>query len=123
MKNARLIAGVFMLMCACTKEEVEPKDSAVDLPNIVLNEFMASNQSAFEDPANKGDFDDWIEIYNSSDKAVNLGGLYISDNKNLKPSLKYPLQILTRQLSSREVTSLFGPIVNWNKARSTWTLN
>ena len=47
---------------------------------LVINEFMASNNSAsgFHDPA--GDYDDWIEIYNFSDIPVDLAGMYLSDN-------------------------------------------
>ena len=90
MKNARLVAGLLMLLGACKNEEVEPNTPTTDLPKIVLNEFMASNQSTFEDSENKGDFDDWIEIYNTGDKAVNLGGLYISDNKKSKTKFKIP---------------------------------
>ena len=40
---------------------------------IVINEFMASNSLAFEDP----DFEatgDWVELFNAADSAVNLSG-------------------------------------------------
>lgn len=43
-----------------------------------INEFLALNDSIFQDEA--GEFDDWIEIYNSGDEPENIGGLYISDN-------------------------------------------
>ncbi len=39
---------------------------------------MASNVLAYENA--NGDYTDWIEIYNSSATAVNLSGLYLSDN-------------------------------------------
>ena len=79
-----------MLLCACTKEEVEPKDLASDLTSIVINEFMASNQNSFQDLDGDGAYGDWIELYNAGDKAVNLGGLYISDNKNYKAKYQIP---------------------------------
>ena len=45
---------------------------------LVINEFMASNESTVTDEA--GEFDDWVEIYNTSDEAVETGGLFLSDN-------------------------------------------
>ncbi|MEN8775218.1 MAG: lamin tail domain-containing protein [Akkermansiaceae bacterium] len=44
----------------------------------VVNEIMASNQSTLTDP--KGEFDDWVEIYNSGEEALDLGGYYFSDD-------------------------------------------
>lgn len=46
--------------------------------NIYINEFMAANTSGITDEA--GEQEDWIEIYNGSDAAVELGGMYITDN-------------------------------------------
>jgi hypothetical protein len=51
---------------------------------IVINEFMASNESTMTDQDNE--FDDWIELYNNSNEAIDLGGYYLSDdidNQNL----------------------------------------
>jgi len=47
-------------------------------PGLFVNEFVASNGTGYQD--NNGDFDDWIEIYNSSDTAVDIGGMYVSDD-------------------------------------------
>ena len=46
---------------------------------LVINEFMASNNSAsgIHDPC--GDYDDWIEIYNFGDAPIDLAGMYLSD--------------------------------------------
>ena len=84
MKNSGLIAGLFTLLCACTNDDVKPTETAGDLPKIVINEFMASNQYSHQDSDGGGDYKDWIELYNAGNKAVDLGGLYISDNKNYK---------------------------------------
>ncbi|MDQ4139835.1 MAG: lamin tail domain-containing protein, partial [Bacteroidota bacterium] len=51
---------------------------------------MASNQTSFQDPASEGEYDDWIEIYNPGNEAVDLGGLFISDNKDFKTKHKIP---------------------------------
>ena len=52
---------------------------------IVINEFMASNDYTIAD--NNGDFDDWLELANYSDDIINLYGWYLSDNES--DPLKY----------------------------------
>jgi len=56
-------------------------DEPTDLVGIVfINEFMADNDSTIEDPDEPGSYDDWIEIYNAGSSAVDLGGLYLTDD-------------------------------------------
>ena len=47
---------------------------------IVINEVLASNDTYNYDQS--GDYDDWIEVYNTTSTALNLKGLYISDEEN-----------------------------------------
>ncbi|HUT29502.1 MAG TPA: lamin tail domain-containing protein, partial [Sedimentisphaerales bacterium] len=47
---------------------------------VVINEFMASNDTTLEDPDDAGDFPDWIELYNGGPLAIDLGGMYLTDN-------------------------------------------
>lgn len=47
--------------------------------DLVINEFMASNDGSVEDPTDSSRNEDWIEIYNPSSQPVNLQGMYISD--------------------------------------------
>lgn len=47
---------------------------------IVINEYSCSNMSSF--PDNFGEYEDWIELYNTSGAAVNLNGWYLSDKKS-----------------------------------------
>jgi hypothetical protein len=54
-------------------------------PPIVINEIMASNITVIDDP--QGEYDDWIEIYNAGDQAVNIGGMYLTDD--LEDSTKW----------------------------------
>jgi hypothetical protein len=50
---------------------------------VVINELMADNTQSISDP--QGEYDDWIELHNVSDKAVDLSGMYLSDSrKNLR---------------------------------------
>ncbi len=45
---------------------------------LVVNEIMASNDTTIADNADQ--FDDWIEIYNPESRAIDLDGLYLSDD-------------------------------------------
>lgn len=54
---------------------------------IVINEYSASNLHSFTD--NYGRTEDWIELYNTSNQTVNVGGWHLSDKAN-KPG-KYEI--------------------------------
>ena len=45
---------------------------------LVINELMAANTGEAMSPATN--FDSWIELYNPSDQAINIGGMYLSNN-------------------------------------------
>jgi hypothetical protein len=47
---------------------------------VVINELCPSNNTILADE--DGDYPDWIELYNTSASAYNLGGHWISDNVN-----------------------------------------
>ena len=47
---------------------------------IVINELMASNAGMVMSPATN--FDSWIELYNPTEQAIGLGGMYLSDDVN-----------------------------------------
>jgi len=64
------------------RAEHETYDYRVDLTvstnkGVVLNEFMASNTQTIADP--QGEYDDWIELHNRTGTAVDLTGLYLTD--------------------------------------------
>ncbi len=69
--------GTLLVLISCSLDEniTEPQSSDIKL---VINEFMASNESCFSD--DHGDFDDWIEIYNYSEEAIDIGGMYVTDD-------------------------------------------
>lgn len=52
----------------------------VGLRGLVINEFMASNRSTLEDLDEPGEYPDWIELYNGTSSAIDLGGLYLTDD-------------------------------------------
>ncbi len=45
-----------------------------------INELLASNTKGFPDEA--GEFEDWIELYNSSDTSIDIAGYSLSDKPN-----------------------------------------
>lgn len=53
-----------------------------------LNELLAANQTVLADPA--GDFDDWVEVFNSGPAAVQLAGFFLSDNPALPAKWQIP---------------------------------
>ena len=55
----------------------------------VLNELMASNQSAFQENVPPFDFDDWVEIYNPGG-LLNLAGYHISDDRDNLTKFTFP---------------------------------
>jgi hypothetical protein len=55
--------------------------------SIVINELMAQNNTAISDP--QGEYDDWIELKNTSDETIDLSGMYLSDK--LENPLKWKI--------------------------------
>ncbi len=46
--------------------------------DIVINEFMADNDSTV--PDQNGEYDDWIELYNNTGQDIPLSGMFLSDD-------------------------------------------
>ena len=55
---------------------------------LVINEFMAKNDSWIQDE--HGDLDDWIEIYNYGDKVIDIGGMYLTDDLGIPTKWQVP---------------------------------
>lgn len=55
---------------------------------IYINEFMTSNKTTIAD--DKGEFDDWVELYNASNEPVWIGNKYLSDNYSNPVKWKLP---------------------------------
>jgi surface antigen len=49
-------------------------------PVLMINEFMASNDSNSTDPDDPTEYPDWIELYNASSSPIALGGKYLTDD-------------------------------------------
>jgi len=55
---------------------------------LAINELMASNGSTIRDP--QGQYDDWIEIHNYGPVAINIGGMYLTDNLSAPAKWQIP---------------------------------
>ena len=63
-------------------------EAAAPAENIYLNELGASNASTLPDEYDQ--LDDWIEIYNDNDYAVDLAGAYLSDSAGFLQMYQLP---------------------------------
>lgn len=61
-----------------SKNSTDKSKAKGDITKIVINEICAKNKKSLKD--SDGDASDWIELYNPTDKAVNLDGAGLSDN-------------------------------------------
>ncbi len=59
---------------------------------IQINELMASNTSTIQDPS--GQFDDWVELYNPTNKPILLSGCYLTDDLQKLTKWKFTSQSL-----------------------------
>jgi hypothetical protein len=76
------------------------------LAGLYINEFMADNDAIVADE--QGEFDDWIELYNANSTAVDVGGLFVTDN------LKTPDKYMIPTNSPQETTiPAKGFVVLW----------
>jgi hypothetical protein len=57
---------------------------------LVINEFMAKNNSDSGIHDEWGNYDDWIEIYNYGDEAIDIGGMWMTDNLDTGPAWQIP---------------------------------
>ena len=55
---------------------------------VVINEYSAANYDSFQD--NYGEYEDWIEIYNTSGANVDLNGWYLSDKATNLTKWQFP---------------------------------
>jgi len=59
-----------------------------DIYALAINEFLASNDTTLADEF--GEFDDWVEIFNTGVQAVELAGLHLSDDETLPDRWTFP---------------------------------
>ena len=55
---------------------------------VVVNEYSCANLSQYADNYNK--YEDWIELYNTADLSVSIGGYYLSDDEDEPKKWQFP---------------------------------
>gem|GEM_PF-198799 len=70
------------------RHEYQTDGSENTTPTLCINEFMASNSSTLSDP--QGEYEDWIEIYNSGEDSLSLSGMYLSDDPAEPTKWQFP---------------------------------
>ena len=60
--------------------------------DLVINEFMADNASTLRDAS--GQYEDWIEIHNTGQDAIDLDGWHLTDDPTELDKWEFPSQIL-----------------------------
>ena len=58
------------------------------IDSLYINEFMADNVTTIPDEF--GEYDDWVEIYNSNPGTVNMYGLFLTDNPAIPDKWQFP---------------------------------
>ena len=76
--------------------------------DIAINEIMADNTKTMTNP--KGDYADWIELYNRTNQVVSLAGAYISDDKAFPQKYK---------LAANAIVPANGYLIVWCDDDST----
>ncbi len=72
-----------------TAETTKKKDPSVEaITGLLISEVMPSNKNTLTDPL--GEYADWIELYNSTDKALNLAGYSITDDEGDPTQFVFP---------------------------------
>jgi hypothetical protein len=71
---------------------IKVKTNAFNAGEILLNELMSSNTSFKTDES--GDYDDWFELYNTTDYDISCLGLYTTDNSANKLKWEFPDTII-----------------------------
>ncbi len=68
--------------------------SVLNAQSLFINEFMASNVTSTPEIVDYDDYSDWIEIYNDSSGAIDIGGYFLTDNLSNPTKWKFPLETI-----------------------------
>lgn len=69
----------------------EPNSFPPNVSGLFVNEVLASNTQTL--PDEQGEFDDWLELYNSTGDSVDIGGLCFSDDDKQPCKWQVPLHL------------------------------
>jgi len=83
-------AGVFSPVRAAY--EFYSLQSQLQVGDVVINEVMSNNISTVTD--NSGKYEDWIELYNTTNAPVSTAGLFLTDTAGILHKWELPHQII-----------------------------
>lgn len=66
-------------------------DLNISSGDIVINELVASNELGGGEKDDQGEYNDWIEIYNNTDRYLDLSRMYLSDDNSSLLKWKFPV--------------------------------
>ncbi len=93
-------------LTACFEPLTDEEREEAGTTPIKVNELSAANSVYINDHYKKND---WIELYNTTDSAINIAGMYVSDNLN-KP-MKW--QVPSSDVGVRTVIEPHGHLIIW----------
>lgn len=80
---------------------------------LFVNEFMADNDSTIQDPCGSG-YPDWIELYNAGSTAIDIGGMYLTDDASDPTKWMIPVGIsggtLREEIANRLTSYSYPPV-------------
>ncbi len=81
-RNTPILLGLLLTFACGTDEGVTGLDISAPVDGVVfINEIMMANDGVLAD--DNGEFDDWFEIFNSGSEAIDIGGMYVTDDLTL----------------------------------------
>jgi len=83
--NLFIVVVYILLHVGCEDRQADVDRIPGDL---YLNEFLARNDSIIADES--GDYDDWVELYNSTDTVISLAGYYLTDDLDDPTKFRFP---------------------------------
>ena len=121
MRAAVLVLSVAFLLFMIVVSPLEPVGQAYNAngsgagayKGLVISEVMSANSSAL--PDDNGSFGDWIELMNTSDEAINLENVSLSDRSD-KAKFIFPSHVL----EPGETVIVFCDSFNQNQAGATY---
>lgn len=76
--------SLFIGLWSCDNGD-EPADTS---KSVVINELLPKNSQNGADQ--DGEYDDWIELYNTANEAIDISGYYLTDSKKNPAKWKFP---------------------------------
>jgi len=67
---------------------MNPTPLLTNVKQLVINEFMASNETTLADEY--GEYDDWLELYNLGSTNLDLSDYYLSDDASVPDKWQFP---------------------------------